>query len=168
MKKGLKITLCIIAVLLVLLIIYITRNYVIISGIIDRQLEIQDADNYSYTVTISEDGDKQTISFEKKDGVITETIKNGIQTTIDSQNNPIIEPLKIEDSFFSKLGQSINCFISSDTLNGNKVYKLEQKLWGAKGNAFYYSKEDKTIMGYSLNNGKISTDLTWDFTQVEG
>ena len=168
MKKGLKITLCIIAVLVVLLIIYIARNYVIISGIIDRQIEIENADNYSYTITISQNGEKQTISFEKKDGVVTEKISDGIETTLDNQNNPIIEPLKIEDTFFHKLGQSINCFISNDTVNGENVYKVEQKLWGIKGNAYYYSKEDKTIIRYSLNDGNLTTDLTWNFTEVEG
>lgn len=168
MKKGLKITLCIIAVLVVLLIIYIARNYVILSGIIDRQLEIENADNYSYTITISEGEEKQTISFEKKDGVVTEKISDGIETTLDSQNNTIIEPLKIENTFFSKLGQAINCFISNDTVNGENVYKVEQKLWGIKGNAYYYSKEDKTIVRYSLNDGNLTTDLTWNFTEVEG
>ena len=57
MKKNIfKIILIIIVLLVVTFVIYIVRNYLIISKIVDTQNKIKNSTNYSLSFSISENG----------------------------------------------------------------------------------------------------------------
>ena len=180
-KKVLKIVLAIIILALIVFAIIITRKYVIISQIVDKQEEIDVGVNYSYKATITS-GDKQTIiEIKHKDGkYINDELMLNVWYDSDTEemimfntdehvasitNNNNYKtfyrvPLIINNTFSSKLYETFNYKISTEEVNGEKCYVLRQ---GAS--EYYYKVEDKTMVK-CINPSGDKFEYTWEFNNL--
>ncbi len=189
MKKNIfKIILIIIVLLVVTFVIYIVRNYLIISKIVDTQNKIKNSTNYSLSFSISENGQvKNNGTYSYKDGRSVGTgLQEGINWHDNNTNENIIynpenltAKVSSNDMNFlyteiseliiisNKLKMAFECSISSKDIEGQKCYVLKPII-GITSNTYYYNANDKTLRRIETSSGKNVIDYSdWSFGTVQ-
>ena len=176
-RKTLKIILIIIGIILLALLIYFIRNFIIINNL----SKLQKSENYSYTVEMN--GGKNEYNY--KDGKIIETLKVNEQpdiiiwtdtntkeqiyiypeqkkATITNYNEeyannvlPILLESALSNNITGKLGKTFTTLITTEEVNGIKCYKV-QPLTGVTSNTYYFNKENQTLVKCLIGDSEIN------------
>ena len=174
-------------VVIILVAVNTVRNYIIISQINEKQISLNNCENYSYvreSYSSKSDDEKTIIEVYYKDGRIMlvndktnkiimwhdndtkefiVTIPNELKAIVDTSEfmigagKPIVGEIL---PFNEKLSVSIFSFITNNEINGEKCYCINR----GKSNITYISKKDgiplKEISGYSIIDGKKYNTIT--------